>query len=96
MIDKGSRRNAIYDTVMRWEQTTDNHPFTTIDIINSGIISDVGLNGRIIPRGLNRSFSAINAGLSELERKGVLIQTREQGKGEIRQWRVISNGRAIA
>tara|TARA_R100001443_G_C3361472_1_gene179144 strand:- start:701 stop:964 length:264 start_codon:yes stop_codon:yes gene_type:complete len=84
---------ALLKAVENWSGLTNNHHFTTIDIINSGVLDNArGASGRKIPRGFGISFFTVNGGLCELERMGFIKQITDQEQGQMRLWRF--NGEA--
>lgn len=94
MIRKSHKRQALTNAVKTWSRLTNNHYFTTIDILNSGILDEVKTgNGKKIATGFNSTFSSVNGGLCELQRIGLISQIQEQEEGQMRLWRY--NGEAI-
>ena len=88
MIRKENKRVVLLNAVKHWCELTNNQHFTTIDIINSGVISvATGSDNRRIPLGFSQTYSSVNGGLCELERKGFLNQIIQKEEGQMRVWR---------
>ena len=86
-------RSSAKNALILWADETDNHPFTVIDIKNSGVldISTENNRGHKVPRGHNITTNSLSNICGSLERQGwlELVHHEPYNKtGRCKAWRL--------
>ena len=91
-LPKKFNRRSVKNAICLWAIETNNHPFTVIDIKNSGILdrSHENNRGHKVPRGHNITLNSLSNICGSLERQGWLELMRKPpfNGGRCKQWRL--------
>tara|TARA_R110000824_G_scaffold8365_3_gene37882 strand:+ start:3619 stop:3933 length:315 start_codon:yes stop_codon:yes gene_type:complete len=92
-LPKKFNRRSIKNALSMWADETNNHPFTVVDIKNSGVLdrSHENSRGHRVPRGINITTNSISAVCGSLERQGwlgLVHYDQWNKKGRCKQWRL--------
>lgn len=100
-LPKKYTRATIRNAIVMWSKATANHPFTAIDLRNSGILDEASVSNwkkrkAKVPSGVHISTNSISAVCGSLEREGWLNLVHHapyDKSGRCKQWQL--NGSAI-